>query len=345
MRSHGYFSVPIHEVIRETESAISLVLKVPGELTDLFEYRPGQFLTLRVQVDGKNRHRCYSLASAPGVDAMLKITIKRVDRGLVSNLLCSNARAGQTILVQPPAGAFVPASLDQDFLLLAAGSGVTPVLSILKAALAEGRGHIALFYANRDEASVIFRDELIALSARYPDRLTIIHWLESVQGLPMDDHLAGLMKPFADRVAFICGPEPFMAASVRALNALGVHRDHIHVERFISLPDEEPEEEDAAEPGSDKVQGVTKLIVKFDGVEHEVPWPAELKMLEAMLAAGLDAPYSCRVGGCSACMCRVTSGEVGMTKNLVLDDRDLAEGWVLACQGYSCSAEVNCEIP
>ena len=348
MHSHEYFDIPIGDVIHETGSAISIVFDVPQKLAETFRYRPGQFLTMRVLVDGKYRHRCYSLASAPGVDARHKVTVKRVDQGLVSNELCSNAKVGQVLQVQPPAGLFVPADLNAKFLLLAGGSGITPILSIAKSALADGHGHIALFYANRDEASVIFRDELNELCGRYPSRLTMIHWLETVQGLPTSQHLAGLLKPFVSRDTYICGPAPFMDAAVDALTAIGVSRQRIHLERFISLPDEDAEGEPSARQPAASAQGgkaVTRLTVLIDGKQHEIHWSPNQKMLDAMIAAGIDAPYSCRVGGCSACMCRVTEGEVTMAKNLVLDEQDLAEGWVLACQGQPNSAQVRCQIP
>ena len=341
MRRHDFFELPVSQVIRETDNAVSLVFDVPPVLKEIFTYRAGQFLTLRRRVDGKYRHRCYSLCSAPEVDARHKITIKRVDGGLVSNDICSNVRAGMVLLVQPPAGSFVPSSLDQDLLLFAGGSGVTPVLSILKAALLKGTRRIALVYANRDERSVIFRDELIELSVRHPDRLTIINWLESVQGLPTASQLASLARPFAPRETFVCGPEMFMTNVSEALSLLGVPGKRIHVERFVSLPDE-----DAAKPElADESAADTKLQVLMDGVEHDVVWPASMKMLDAMLAAGLDAPYSCRVGGCSACMCRILSGNVRMIENLILDDREMAEGWVLACQAHPLSSEVRAEIP
>jgi 3-ketosteroid 9alpha-monooxygenase subunit B len=340
MHSHDYYEVPILEVVVETETAVSLVLDVPEELRETFRYRPGQFLTLRVPVEGKFRHRCYSLSSAPDLDAKHKITVKRVDNGLVSNEICSSLRSGQKILVQPPAGHFVPASLDEDFLLFAGGSGITPVLSILKAALAEGSGKVVLLYANRDQRSVIFRDELIDLAAAHPERLTVLHWLETVQGLPTAAQLASLVRPWASCEAFICGPELFMAGVSTALATLGVDDERIHLERFVSLPDEDAAETMPVSAGED-----VRLEVLIDGERHELQWARNAKMLDTMLAAGVDAPYSCRVGGCSACMCRVQKGAVRMAQNLVLDERELAEGWVLACQAFAESDEVSVEIP
>ncbi|MCZ4344064.1 FAD-binding oxidoreductase [Sphingomonadaceae bacterium G21617-S1] len=157
MHSHGYYEIPVANVIDETDSAISIELDIPAELESTFHYRPGQFLTVRLAIQGKYRHRCYSLCTASGVDKKPKITVKRVEGGLVSNQICSNLSAGEKILLQPPAGHFGPKSLDGDFLLFAGGSGITPILSIIKAALAHGSGKIGLIYANQNERSVIFR--------------------------------------------------------------------------------------------------------------------------------------------------------------------------------------------
>jgi len=344
MHSHDYATIPIKEVIRETDSAVSLVFDVPADLADTFRYRPGQFLTLRLLVDGKYRHRCYSLASAPDIDPFHKVTVKRVDGGLVSGQLCSAASAGQLVQVQPPAGAFGPADLTQDLFLFAGGSGITPVLSILKAALAAGAQRVSLVYANRDEASVIFRDELAELSRRHAGRLTVVHWLETVQGLPSSDLLAGLLAGLGERDAYICGPAPFMDSVVAALRALGQPSSRIHLERFISLPDEEAADLALERADLSADAPSARLTVALDGETHEIEWGAGRKMLDVMIAAGIDAPYSCKVGGCSACMCRVTAGVVTMAKNLVLDEQEIAEGWVLACQAQAASQDIHCEF-
>jgi 3-ketosteroid 9alpha-monooxygenase subunit B len=340
MHSHAFFTVPVSDVVAETRDAVSLVLDVPEDLQETFRYAPGQFLTVRLAIGGKFRHRCYSLSSAPGRGEKHKITIKRVEGGLVSNQLCAEVRAGATILVQPPAGHFVPATLDTDLLLFGAGSGITPVLSILKTALAEGTGRITLFYANRDEQSVIFRDELAQLSATWPERLTVLHWLETVQGLPSAAQIAPLVRPWADAEVFICGPEPFMIGVTSALGSLGVADTRIHLERFVSLPDEDTA---VAEPVAAGPAASVEVLI--DGETHRLDWPRSTKLLDVMLSAGLDAPYSCRVGGCSACMCRVRAGKVHMATNLVLDERDLSEGWVLACQALPDTDDVGIEIP
>ena len=153
----------------------------------------------------------------PFADDFLTVTVKRTAGGYASNWLCDNARPGMHVHVLAPSGTFVPKTLDTDFLLLAAGSGITPMMAILKSALSEGNGKVALIYANSDEKSVIFAPALRDLAAKYPDRLTVVHWLETVQGLPSAVALGGLVGHYAGKEAFICGPAPFMVAAEEAL--------------------------------------------------------------------------------------------------------------------------------
>ena len=232
----------IAEVVAETDDARSLVFAVPDEPGDpaippqRLRYAPGQFLTLRVPSDRTGSvARCYSLCSSPFTDDALTVTVKRTADGYASNWLCDHAHKGMRVHVLAPSGTFVPKTLDGDFLLLAAGSGITPIMSICKSALSEGSGQVTLLYANRDEGSVIFADALRELSAKYPDRLTVVHWLESLQGLPSTGALAKLAAPFTDRPTFICGPGPFMDAARQALETLKVPAKQVHIEVFKSL--------------------------------------------------------------------------------------------------------------
>ena len=226
----------VADVVDETADARSLVFTVPdgpGDPVipaDKLRYAPGQFLTLRVPSDRTGSvARCYSLCSSPFTDDALTVTVKRTDDGYASNWLCDNAHPGMKMHVLAPSGTFVPKTLDTDFLLLAAGSGITPMMAICKSALSEGSGKVVLVYANRDENSVIFGSALRELAAKYPDRLTVVHWLETVQGLPSAAALAGLAAPYVGHDAFICGPGPFMAAAEEALKSVGTPpRAHPH---------------------------------------------------------------------------------------------------------------------
>ncbi|MFF4321925.1 2Fe-2S iron-sulfur cluster-binding protein [Streptomyces sp. NPDC001568] len=329
----GSLRVRVRERIQETPDAVSLVLD--AELP----YRPGQFLTLRIPGGGA---RCYSLASSPHTGEPMRITVKRVPGGLGSGWVCDTVAAGDELEVLAPAGGFTPGpdGLDRDLLLVAGGSGITPVLSLTKSALAAGRGRIALLYANRDPESVIFRDELERLAARHPDRLTVVHWLESLRGLPTAVRLGELVAPYAGREAWLCGPGPLMDAAETALRSAGAPGARIHRERYFSLgadvfaPGAAPAT--APDPGAEAV-----AVAELDGETRTAPWSRGVTLLDALLAAGVEAPYSCREGACAACCCRVVEGEVSMVRNEVLDAEDLADGYVLACQALPLTDRVR----
>jgi 3-ketosteroid 9alpha-monooxygenase subunit B len=331
-----FYQVPVAAVVSETDQACSVVFALPGELAQEFAYRPGQFLTIRVPTpDGGSVARCYSLCSSPLIGEPLAIVVKRMPAGIASNWIADHVTADTVLDVLPPAGTFVPRSLDADFLLIAGGSGITPVMSILKSALRSGRGRIVLIYANADERSVIFSARLRELHAAAISRLVILHWLDAVQGPPTPAALRELCRPYADYEAFICGPDPYMAAAKQALSELGVPAPRVHVERFLSLA-ENPFE------ASVNIGGVAATLeVDLDDEKHKLDWPAGRRMLDVMIDAGIDAPYSCREGVCGACACRLVNGEVEMAHNEVLEDADLADGYVLACQSIALTDQVS----
>jgi 3-ketosteroid 9alpha-monooxygenase subunit B len=298
-------SLSVERVIAETADAVSLILDAS------FDYRPGQYLTIRTPVGA----RCYSLASSPFRPEKPKVTVKRVRGGQVSNWICDNVVAGTVLDCSGPAGTFTPASLDDDLLLLAGGSGITPIMGIVKSA----RGAAALIYANRDAASVIFRDELDGL-------LPVTHWLDREQGLPTADGLAGLIGAYRDREAFVCGPEPFVAVAEKALHLAGVPDSRIHIERF---------ELDAVGDIDSAVE------VSIDGRTHSLSWPAGKRLLDVIIDAGLNPPFSCRQGQCGACAVRMTSGEVDLLNNEILEQEDFDDGYILACQAIPRTASIS----
>ena len=333
------------DVIEETADARSLVFKAPDGAdvpADRLRYAPGQFLTLRVPSDRTGSvARCYSLSSSPYTDDALTVTVKRTDGGYASHWLCDNAHTGMRIHVLAPSGTFVPKTLDTDFLLLAAGSGVTPMMAICKSALSEGTGKVVLVYANRDEKSVIFAGALRDLAAKYPDRLTVVHWLETVQGLPSAAALATLVAPFAGHEAFICGPGPFMAAAEESLKTAGTAPERVHIEVFKSLESDPFAAVVIAEDDPDDDRGPATAVVTLDGETHEIRWPRNAKLLDVLLDKGLDAPFSCREGHCGACAVLMRSGDVDMAVNDVLEASDLEEGLILGCQATPRSDSVE----
>jgi 3-ketosteroid 9alpha-monooxygenase subunit B len=332
-----FYQVRVAEVVRETDDACSLVLDVPPDLETLFDYRPGQFVTVRVPSEQTGSvARCYSLSSSPHAGDRPAITVKRTDGGYASNWIHDNITAGSTLDLIAPAGTFVPNVLDLDFLLFAAGSGITPVMSILKSALAAGRGRVVLVYANRDERSVIFAAALRELVAAAAGRLTVVHWLDSLLGVPSAASIAALARPYAAHDAYICGPDAWVSVVREALALLGVPARRVHVERFLSLADnpfEAPEAADGPE--------ATLAVTLEDGAAKRLPWPAGVRMLDVLIDAGLDAPYSCRQGICGACACQLTGGEVEMAHNEVLEQADLDEGYILACQAVPLTPDVS----
>lgn len=297
---------------------------------DKATFLPGQFLTVAVPVASAPVWRCYSLSSAPH-DADWQLTVKRVAGGQASNWLNDQLKAGDCLHVRAPAGQFVAPSLAHDLLLIAAGSGITPVYSILRAALHDGQARVRLIYANRQADAVIFAREIAQLQRDYPQRLSV-HWHLDTQ----DGRLDGLallprVQGWTHANAMLCGPQALMAELARTLLSAGMPASRIHQERF------EPAQAIAPTPG----QTSTALQVTLDGHTHQLPVAAGEVLLTAMERHGLRPPSACRSGACAACKCRVTSGEVHLRENGALTNAELAEGWTLACQAEAVSPRVT----
>lgn len=342
-------SLQVCAVIDETADARSLVLDIPPDLRERFAYKPGQFLTFRVPCAGKLLTRCYSMASSPLTDARPKVTVKRVEGGRVSNRM-NEVQVGDWLEVLPPAGHFYldehQPDDDKPLVLFGGGSGITPVFSILKSTLQRSRRPIKLIYANRDEASVIFKDELRQLALAHPEQLQVVHVLDSVQGFLTAAQVRHLLKGSAGGEYFICGPGPFMDTVEQTLLELGEAAERIHVERFVSPPD--PDEllaEEAAARQASLGSRCESLVIVLDGQQHEIACQPGDTLLQSCKAAGLDVPSSCEEGFCGACMCIVEEGETRMARNDVLSPRELAEGWTLACQSRPGGARVRLKFP
>ena len=236
----------------------------------------------------------------------------------------------------------VKPTLDADMLLWAAGSGITPVMSILKSALTAGTGRVVLCYANRDERSVIFAAELRELAARYAGRLTVLHWLESVQGLPSRAQLVGFARLFPGYHSYICGPGPFMDAVRAALTEAGTPHQHIHQEVFQSLTGDPFAETPPVEIADDS--DAAEAEVSLDGQVHRLRWPRDRNLVDVMLAAGIEVPYSCREGSCGSCAATVLDGEIDRGDTPILEPADIADGLFLACQARPVSDTVRVEF-
>lgn len=329
----GEFS-RLRVVSREAETAdsCSFTLQVPADQRARFVARPGQFLTLKVPCGEVPLMRCYSLSQWPQEGMALRITVKRVPGGRASNWLLDRLQPGDYVETLPPAGEFVPESLDTDLLLLGAGSGITPLLAILQAALVEGCGQVWLFYASRDAASVIFAEELATLSERYPERLQLRIWLDDAQGIPSSQAIAEKMDGWPASDAFVCGPQPFMDSARAALIDRGIDAARIRMERFGTAS------ADVSLTGHR-----SHMSLALAGQCHELDVAPGQVLLDAMEGAGLQPPSACRSGVCGVCKCRVVEGSVSMRSNQILSEQQIREGWTLACQAMPNSAALQVE--
>lgn len=327
------------EVIVETPSAVSIVLAVPDRLVSRFRYQPGQFLTVQIPRGDGHVARCYSLSSSPHLDEQLIITVKRIDGGYASNWLCDNVKRGDRLTVLSPSGKFIPRSLHQDILLLGAGSGATPLLSIAKSALIGGSGAVYFYYANRTVSDTIFAAELEDMMIEFPDRFTVEYRYDDTDGVPTVDDLAERLVPYRKFDAYLCGPQGFMEVARGGMTSAGMDSTHLHTEIYQSLSGDPFA--DIVIPEFDEGADSASVQVEVGGAAHELAWPREARLLDVLLSKGIDAPYSCREGACSACACTVVSGDVRMLANDTLVDADLAAGLTLACQAVPVSDEIR----
>jgi 3-ketosteroid 9alpha-monooxygenase subunit B len=334
----AYHQLRVAKIVQETPDARSFVLEVPADIADKFAYRAGQFLTFKVPHESGDFARCYSLSSAPETDGKhLKVTVKRVTGGKGSNWFNDALKEGGSLHVMPPAGRFVLKESAAPLLLFGGGSGITPMMSLIKSALKSGARKIRLFYANRDKASIIFDDELLGLIASNPARLEVIHHLDAEQGLTKPEEIMAAMKGYETAEAYLCGPGPFMTLVERTLSDAGMPRDKILVERFEASGNDavpvEPQDEGDVIP--------SEITIHFENKVHKVPYKKGQTILEAARAAGLNPLSSCEEGFCASCAAKKIKGKVVLAKNDIYTADDLANNWILTCQGHCFGAEVE----
>jgi 3-ketosteroid 9alpha-monooxygenase subunit B len=337
----SYHPLRVREVVRETHDTLSYLLDVPPELAERFRYRAGQFLTFKVPIPGGELLRCYSLSSAPEMDPAPKVTVKLVPGGRGSGWFHGNVQAGTTLQAMQPAGRFVLHEGERALLLFAGGSGVTPILSLIKSALTTTQRRIRLFYANRDAASVIFREELGALAAQHGARLEVIHHLDDELGLTSRPEVERVHAGFEHADAYLCGPGPFMELVEQTLLARGHSRDHLWIERFEGLGEHSHAGAPPAQPSA--AAGVPReVVVHLDKTVHRIPYAKGQSLLAAARKAGLGAPFACEEGYCGSCAAKKLRGSVSMLANDVFTPEEVAQGWILTCQGHAEGDE--CEI-
>lgn len=359
-----FFSLTVSKIVRETADAVSLYFEVPDSLKENFKFVQGQYLTFKFMLGGNEQRRAYSICTSP-LEGKLAVTVKKVPKGIVSTHLCEKVQEGQTIQVMPPSGRFfTPLNRDarKDYYLFAAGSGITPLMSILKTILeSEPMSRVHLFYSNRNEDSIIFKQELSNLQHKYEEQLVVEHILSQ----PKKEKAGGLSGLFSKGKAswtgktgridkaqvqtflkenpmrskmseyFVCGPSGMIDAANAALEASNIDKKHIHIEHFNNIG--------AAEDPSVTAATIDGAAVKatLNGKTHSFTVPKGQKILDVMIKQKLDPPYSCTSGACSTCMAKVTKGTVKMDACFALDDDEVAAGYVLTCQAHPTASEVE----
>ncbi|MCM4159193.1 ferredoxin--NADP reductase [Antarcticibacterium flavum] len=333
-----FYPLKIKEVIRETTEAVSLSFEIPVDLEEVFNYKAGQYITLRTNLEGKEIRRAYSLCSAPGTGEF-KVTVKEVEGGKFSVLANNILKAGDILEVHPPEGKFIfePASRSNTYAAFAAGSGITPVLSIIKTVLNREPGsNFILVYGNKSTENTIFYKELLELQAKFPERL-FIEFIYSrtreenaqfgrIETSTVNYVLKNKFKDSSIETFYLCGPEEMITNVKTILLENGIKEENILFELFTT------EGTGAVETG---VEGQVELTITVDDEETTFTMDSKETVLDAALEHDLDVPYSCQGGICSSCIARITEGKAEMRKNQILTDSEIAEGLILTCQAQA----------
>ncbi|MNF53443.1 1,2-phenylacetyl-CoA epoxidase, subunit E [compost metagenome] len=348
-----FHSLTIKEVRPETRDAVSIAFDIPTDLADSFRFTQGQHLVMRTQLDGEEVRRSYSICTGVN-DGELRVAIKRVAGGRFSAYANECLKAGQSLEVMPPSGHFfveLDAARHGNYLAVAAGSGITPILSIIKTTLeAEPHSRVTLLYGNRSSGSALFREQLEDLKNRYLQRLNLIFVFSREQqdvdlynGRIDADKCGQLFSRWIDvkalDAAFICGPQAMTETVRDQLKANGMPSERIHFELFAAAGSAQKRE--AREAAREIDSAVSQVTVISDGRELSFELPRNSQsVLDAGNAQGLELPYSCKAGVCSTCKCKVIEGEVEMDSNFALEDYEVAAGYVLSCQTFPISEKV-----
>lgn len=358
MTNSHFYSLKIADIQPETEQAICLSLAIPEAVKPLFSFTPGQFITLQASIDGDMVRRCYSICSSPG-EQYLTVAIKRVDKGVFSNFANEKLSIGDSIDVMPPQGDFttnIKAEHNKNYMFLAAGSGITPIFSLLKTILAkESNSQVTLVYGNKKTPTMMFREDLCQLKSRY---LTRFNW---VNIMSQEDQGTDLLNGKIDNKkgyllqkqklidinktdeAFICGPESMISEVSRGFRIEGLDKDQIHYELFASSSEDAQLALDKAkhrvhEYGENRTSKVT-VIVDDRSTEFELA-TVGANILDAGMDEGADLPYSCKGGVCSTCKAKLLKGQVDMDINHGLEQHEVDAGFILTCQSHPITDEV-----
>ncbi len=352
-----YHTLQIAEVRPETRDAITVRFALPPELADAFRFTQGQHVNVRARIEGAEVRRSYSICAEAG-RGELRILIKRQPGGLFSNWAHDHLRAGATLDLMPPAGLFhtpLDPAVQHRYLAIAAGSGITPVLSLLKTTLrTEPQSQFTLFYGNRASSTILFREELADLKDSYLDRFSLVHVmtreqqeLDLLNGRLTPEKCLALLRFWGPIEAmdaiFLCGPQELNLSLTEAFTGAGYPRQQIKIEQFAtSQQRSELHVARAAAAAADEISEVTLVL---DG--HRYNFPAARRretILEAGLRAGLDLRFSCKSGVCATCRAKLIEGEVDMDGNFALEDYEIARGYILTCQSYAVTPRLTVDF-
>ncbi|WP_152286772.1 ferredoxin--NADP reductase [Flavicella marina] len=337
----------VTNIIQETEQAVTLCFK-NNRFINRIKYKPGQFLTLKIPINGRVENRAYSFSSNPFTDKDLKITVKKVENGLVSNYVNNVVKKGQKIAIEKPMGSFFiePNKANKkQYVLFAAGSGITPVFSILKSVLSEEpNSKVVMVYANHDQNNIIFLEELKALEKQYNDRFQLVHILSHntnpnyYSGFITNSIVEKIFEKneinfVEDHTYMICGPAGFMKNTKEILKNKGIPLNKIAVEAFKP-----------AKLKIDRKNLVSQVTIKHKGKEHSLKVPGNKTILQQAMLDNIVLPYSCRSGMCSSCKAECSSGKITLMKGHLLPENEVKEGKILTCVAYPDSEEVTIEI-
>jgi ferredoxin-NADP reductase len=334
-RDHTYHPLRVARVVTETADARSFVLDVPDHLRSTFTYEPGQFCDIRIDVDGERLIRCYSMSSTPALGEPLQVTVKRVPGGIVSNWMIDHIVENDVVEVAAPAGFFQLAG-DGDIVTFGAGSGITPIFSLVKTALASTSRRVRLLYANRDRESVIFGTAIDALASECGDRLDVTHHLDVEHGFVDAIAVREVIAESDDPEFYVCGPAPFMDIVEQTLLEDGVAAARIHIERFTPLEPATPPSADSSAPANG-----TRVTIELDGRTDVADHHPGTTILQTARQLGMSPPFSCESGSCATCMARLVEGSATMHVNNALTPDEVDEGWILTCQAVPASPTVH----
>ncbi|MBL7682446.1 MAG: phenylacetate-CoA oxygenase/reductase subunit PaaK [Flavipsychrobacter sp.] len=349
MSALKFYNLKVAEIRPETSDCVSVALEVPAALKDTFQFAAGQYLTFRMQMNGEEVRRSYSVCVSPD-EGELRVAVKKVDGGKFSTYANDTLKAGEVLDVMPPMGKFSPRASDKkakNYLAIVAGSGITPVMSIMKSVLKNEPGStFTLIYGNRSRNTIIFREEIEGLKNTYMQRLRVYHMLSREQmDVPLFNGRISADKcaEFCDTLidikaideAFICGPEDMILSVKQRLTDLGVASENVHIELFTS-PDQPKATHDkwVKEHSADDGK-MSKVSITLDGTTFEMNLSYNGdSILDAALKMGADLPFACKGGVCCTCRAKVTEGSVDMEVNYALEKDEIEKGFVLTCQSH-----------